>query len=99
MPYINQGGRAKFEDLLETFDLLSVGDMAAGELNYVISSIVHEWLIRHRVSYGTLNQAIGVLECAKLELYKQVVAPYEEKKKAENGPVSGLDDGGHYSGQ
>ena len=30
---------------------------------------------------------IGVLECAKLELYRRVAAPYEDDKIDENGDV------------
>jgi len=30
---------------------------------------------------------VGVLECAKMELYRRVAAPYEDKKKEENGDV------------
>jgi hypothetical protein len=33
-----------------------------------------------------------VLECAKLELYRMIAAPYEDKKRLANGPVSELDD-------
>jgi len=34
-----------------------------------------------------INEVIGVLECAKLELYRRVAAPYEERKRIENGEV------------
>jgi len=34
---------------------------------------------------------MGVLECAKLELYRMVAAKYEDKKRLENGAVSELD--------
>jgi hypothetical protein len=30
---------------------------------------------------------IGVLECAKLELYRRVAAPYEDAKCEDNGDV------------
>ena len=58
----------------------------AGELNYVITSLVDAYL-KDNVCYRTLNEAIGVLECAKLELYRRIAAPYEDKKCAENGDV------------
>ena len=41
--------------------------------------------------YTVLNEVIGMLECAKLELYRQVAVPYEDKKKRNNGAVSELD--------
>jgi hypothetical protein len=67
------------------------GTVEAGELNYIISKIVHNWLEDHGVGYSNINTAIGVLECAKLELYRQIAAPYERQKRKENGPVSALD--------
>jgi len=36
---------------------------------------------------GCAGDAIGALECAKLELYRRVAAPYEDTKIAENGDV------------
>ena len=38
-------------------------------------------------NYADINSAIGVLECAKLELYRRQAAPYEDKKIEENGEV------------
>ena len=40
-----------------------------------------------RLRYTHVNEAVGVLECAKLELYRRVAAPYEDEKIAENGDV------------
>jgi len=63
-----------------------------GELNFLISKLVHSYLERNGgVSYTALNAVIGVLECAKLECYRMLAAPYEDKKALENGPVSVLD--------
>lgn len=59
-----------------------------GELNYVISRAVDDYLARRgALRYAGLNEAIGVLECAKLELYRRVAAPYEDGKRAETGDV------------
>lgn len=59
----------------------------AGQLNYQVTSLVLAYLKENGTSYGTINAAIGVLECAKLELYRRIAAPYEDKKIAENGDV------------
>ena len=67
------------------------GPISPGELNFLITATCHEYIIRKGLSYSTINEAVGVLECAKLELYRQIAAPYEDKKKAENGSVSELD--------
>lgn len=60
-----------------------------GELNYIIIKKVDDYLARKGISYANLNEAIGVLECAKLELYRRIVAGYEDSKIAnpENGDV------------
>jgi len=78
MPYVTPARRRGYTD-------------TSGELNYTISRVVHEWIMEHGICYDNLNAAIGVLECAKLELYRMVVAPYEDTKRAENGSVSALD--------
>jgi hypothetical protein len=62
-----------------------------GQLNYVITALVHRYLIERGVNYYNLNEAIGVLECAKAELLRVVVGPYEDKKRRESGPISELD--------
>lgn len=62
-----------------------------GELNYSITAQVHAYIQRKGLCYATLNEVIGVLECAKLELYRMVAAPYENSKRTENGPISILD--------
>jgi hypothetical protein len=58
----------------------------AGELNYCITLLVDVFL-DGAVNYDAINEVIGVLECAKLELYRRIAAPYEDKKIAENGDV------------
>jgi hypothetical protein len=56
-----------------------------GELNYLITKLCLDYLGTE--SYSKYNEVIGVLECAKLEMYRRAVAPYEDKKIAENGDV------------
>ena len=63
----------------------------AGELNYLITTTVHQYLLASGLNYANINLVIGVLECAKLELYRMIAAPYESKKRFTNGPVSTLD--------
>ena len=58
-----------------------------GELNYLITILLKEYIEREGLSYATLNECIGVLECAKLELYRRVAAGYEDQKCEENGDV------------
>ena len=65
--------------------------LSEGELNFVITKLCHNWIKDYGLGYSTLSKVIGVLECAKLELYRQIAAPYENKKKMENGSISNLD--------
>ena len=59
----------------------------AGELNYVITKVCDEFLVRKGRRYNHINTVIGVLECAKQEFYRRIAAPYEDEKIAENGDV------------
>lgn len=81
MPYIKQEDRDAILSGVKTkLD-------SAGEVNYVFTVIIQEYINNHGLSYKTLNELVGVLECAKLELYRRVAAPYEEQKIKDNGDV------------
>lgn len=85
MPYIKQTRR---EELLSRMqDLLSVDDLNQGDLNYIISKVLHTHLHNKGCNYATCNDIIGVLECAKLEFYRKMVASYEDVKILENGDL------------
>lgn len=79
MPYIQAARRADFED----------GDYPenAGELNYILTNVVLSYYQRYGPGYQYLNDILGALEGAKLEFYRRVAAPYEDKKIIENGDV------------
>ena len=79
MPYLNQGIRASLE--------AGRGPTEAGELNYLVTRLCDAFLMKTGLSYKNINQAIGALECAKLELYRKIASPYEDKKEIENGAV------------
>lgn len=59
----------------------------AGELNFLVTVLVDDFINYKGKNYQTLNEAIGVLECAKQELYRRVAAPYEDEKIKQNGDV------------
>lgn len=83
MPYIKADIRPLFDgQIIEISRSIS----NVGELNYVITSMIREFLGKH-ARYSDYNAVIGVLECAKLEVYRRAVAPYEDQKIAENGDV------------
>lgn len=87
MPYIKEDRRADLKTALDA--LLEVLDStSAGELNYVVTRIMIDHLkFEKALGYEKVNTLIGVLECAKLELYRRVIIPYEDRKIADNGDV------------
>lgn len=92
MPYIQQGWRGVFDPLLKPLaEYLSEHPISEGDLNYIITKIlmmVLDGSFRIKpASYRDLNLILGVLEAVKQEFYRRVVAPYEDKKREENGDV------------
>ena len=89
MPYIAAAHRPRYDErvsaLADTIDDSTPG----GEMNYIVTSVLVAWLEKRGLDYAALAEAVGVLETAKLELYRRVAAPYEDGKIAENGDVYG----------
>jgi hypothetical protein len=79
MPYLTQAERASLEDGRKA--------LKGGDLNYQFSKLVNDFLVAKGLSYSAINEAVGALECCKLELYRRVAAPYEEKKALQNGEI------------
>lgn len=79
MPYVKNSDRIRLDS--------GANPETAGELNYMITKTVDAYLNRKSPGYADFNEAIGVLECAKLELYRRIVAQYEDIKITENGDV------------
>jgi hypothetical protein len=59
----------------------------AGELNYLLSQHVRDFIAMNGVSYTTLNAVAGVLSCLSMEVYRRITAPYEQQKLEESGDV------------
>lgn len=78
MPYINKADR----DLM-----LWSYPTTPGELNYDITNSIIKYYHDKELNYQTINDILGALEGAKLEFYRRVVVPYEDKKIKENGDV------------
>lgn len=78
MPYIKQEDRKA----------LDAGDtpQTAGELNYCFSKIADQYL-QGGFNYQRINDIVGALDGAKMELYRRLAAPYEDTKIVENGDV------------
>lgn len=80
MPYIGNEDR---EDLTPN----SVREaMTPGELNYQLTCLADGYLAGN-LDYQAINDVIGALEGAKLELYRRIAGPYEDHKLDVNGDV------------
>ena len=81
MPYIENRDR---ENIRFGWDPITYG-----QLNYAITKIIDSFLVGRddQLRYEHINGVIGVLECAKLELYRRIAVPYEDLKKESNGDV------------
>ena len=80
MPYISKIRR----------DEMFEGDptpLTVGELNFLLTMVVKEYLNSKGLSYRTINDIMGALEGAKLEFYRRVAGPYEDNKITENGDI------------
>ena len=89
MPYIDQKYRRAIDIAVSDLVLVIFDN---GSLNYAVSKLIHQEFETRFLNYENLNDIISVLECVKQEFYRTVIAPYEDKKRLENGAVSKLDD-------
>ena len=72
MPYISQ--QMRFEIDSGKYDV-----PGPGALNFKITTLCDDYLSENGINYSNINEVIGVLECAKLELYRRIASPYEDK--------------------
>lgn len=76
MPYIPSQRR-------DNVDLLQ----GPGDLTYILTSALESYRKTHGDSFQVIAEILGSLEASKLEFYRRIAAPYEDKRKAENGDV------------
>jgi len=87
MPYIKQEDKNSISTDYISVLAAEIGDNP-GKLNFVITCLINEALeLSQNPSYLAISQAVTALECAKLELYRRIAGPYEDKKIKENGDV------------
>lgn len=82
MPYITPGARERFGILDEVPPARS-----AGELNYVLTRLIGDFVQDQGLNYQSINDVVGALEGAKVEFQRRIVAPYEDGKIKANGDV------------
>lgn len=89
MPYIPQEARDRLDKEDAVYDI-----QTPGELNYALTMICSVYLQNQADKKGNpapkyydYNEVMGALECCKLELYRRLVAPYEDESIERNGDV------------
>lgn len=85
MPYIKTEDREKLCDLTNHMEETRIE--SAGELNYLLTILVHSFLTQRAESYQSYNDALGSIEGCKLELYRRAIGNYEDLKIDLNGDV------------
>ena len=81
MPYIKKEDRDRL--LSVNFPVMET----PGELNFLVTKLIKHYMWNLETNYVLINEILGALESAKLEFYRRVVVPYEDKKIVENGDV------------
>lgn len=79
MPYIPKSEKERVDE--------NKSIQTAGQFNYALHQLVAVYFEQNKFNYQTCNDIIGALECAKMELYRRLVANYEDKKILQNGDV------------
>jgi len=92
MPYVTQDSRkcidSQLHDLIEEARLVFEPDEMKGVANYLVTRLVLGLLKpEDGWRYSSLADVVGTLEAAKLEVYRRLVAPYEDGAIDKNGDL------------
>lgn len=95
MPYIIEEKRQQLDTSIEQLHKILVDMMLdnedenmEGNLNYTITRLLMMvYGSKDGTRYSHINDAIGLLECIKLEFYRKVAAPHEDQKEFDNGAI------------
>jgi len=84
MPYIPIKDRKRFDFYI---DALNSHIISPGEFNYCVSRLAWDMVKRLGSNYAAHSAVIGALECAKLELVRRLLSPYENDCIEKNGDI------------
>ena len=82
MPYIKPVKRPEFDPIVALMKALRV--KADGDLNYILFKFCK---YHYPHSYNSLKNYCGELRQCATEIEREILAPYEEEKKKENGEI------------
>jgi hypothetical protein len=63
------------------------GPLNAGELTYVLYRTAKDYFESRGGRYQQIAEVMGALAATQAEFYRRIAAPYEDKKREENGDV------------
>lgn len=88
MPYIPKEDRIPYRAIVEELASLVPEDRLKrpGHLNYIVS-LLFDKVYGEKMRYSDHNEAVGVLSCIQLELYRRKTAPYEDIKIVDEGDL------------
>jgi len=91
LPYLKYNDKEKVTDnggleLKNYYSKLSAQDFA-GNLNYLNFWLIKNWIKENGKKYWIFALFVGTLVCCVLEVYRKLVAPYEEEKIKDSGDV------------
>ncbi len=91
MPYIPEAQREALLRWIPNGPLQGLPPATVGELNFVLTAHILDYLETEGRSYQTFNDITGALGEVAAEFRRRVIVPYEEAKIKENGDVYPLD--------
>jgi len=78
MPYIEKKDRKDFDNRIKG---LAGIIRNKGEMNYVISELVGQWIVANQLyNYEGISNAISAVHDAEIELNRRILMPYEVNK-------------------
>ena len=92
MPYLTDEMKQKLEDDVDVqsiwnyLSLYSVKDLL-GIINYFTFGLIKRWIKVNGAKYWIFAGFIGTMVCCVLEVYRRLIAPYEDKAIKKNGDV------------
>lgn len=88
MPYLTEEDKHKVgvevDRLTDYTNNLDIQNLA-GHINYINFIVVRRWISKNGKKYFVFAAILGTLICCVLEIYRRLVAPYEEEKIKSNG--------------
>ncbi len=89
MPYLTKEVRTKLDEAIDSLieQFQEDGVSIPGGINYAICRMADGVVAATGESYSIYNTLLGSLECAKQEIYRRMIAPYEDFKCQQNGEV------------